>query len=117
MNVEELFKEHLFKIYSHNKRVRLHKYEYAKIISELLEAWQTSKTIPSSILSTKRYEILECGGMHKLIRKRCGNGNARYFDSIEETYIIIKRAHTATGHGGRDKMVQEISKRYANVTQ
>ena len=31
-------------------------------------------------------------------------------------FETIKRAHIATGHGGRDKMVKELSK-YANITR
>ncbi|XP_041369644.1 KRAB-A domain-containing protein 2-like [Gigantopelta aegis] len=36
--------------------------------------------------------------------------------SIEETFDVVKRAHIATGHGGRDKMVYELTKKYANIT-
>jgi hypothetical protein len=35
---------------------------------------------------------------------------------IEETFDVIKRAHIATGHGDRDRMVKELGKKYANVT-
>ena len=38
-----------------------------------------------------------------------------YFVHVEDMFETIKRAHIATGHGGRDKMVKELS-RYANVT-
>ncbi|XP_064083051.1 KRAB-A domain-containing protein 2-like [Macrobrachium nipponense] len=40
-----------------------------------------------------------------------------YYVSIEDTYDVIKRAHIATGHGGRDQMVREIGKKYVNVTR
>ena len=36
---------------------------------------------------------------------------------IEETFDVIKRAHIATGKGGRDRMVKELSKKYAIVTR
>jgi hypothetical protein len=36
---------------------------------------------------------------------------------IEETFDVIKRAHIATGHGGRHRMVKELGKKYANVTR
>ena len=39
-----------------------------------------------------------------------------YYVSIEDTYDVIRRAHIATGHGGRDRMVKEIGKKYVNVT-
>src|ERR1700761_5620975 len=31
-------------------------------------------------------------------------------------FDIVKRAHVATGHGGRDKMMKELSSKYANIT-
>ena len=40
-----------------------------------------------------------------------------YYVSIEDTYDVIRRAHIATGHGGRDRMVKEIGKKYVNVTR
>jgi hypothetical protein len=36
---------------------------------------------------------------------------------IEDTFDVIKRAHIATGHGGRNRMVKELGKKYANVTR
>ena len=32
-------------------------------------------------------------------------------------YDILKRVHVSTGHGGRDKMLKVLSKKYANVTR
>ncbi|KAK6174222.1 hypothetical protein SNE40_017541 [Patella caerulea] len=37
--------------------------------------------------------------------------------NIEHSFDIIQKAHIATGHGGRDKMMKELSKKYANITQ
>ena len=36
---------------------------------------------------------------------------------IKETFDVIKRAHIATGHGGRDRMLKELGKKYVNVTR
>jgi hypothetical protein len=36
---------------------------------------------------------------------------------IEETFDVIKRAHIATGHGDRDRMLKELGKKYANLTR
>jgi hypothetical protein len=33
------------------------------------------------------------------------------------TELVIKRAHIATGHGARDRMLKELGKKYANVTR
>ena len=32
-------------------------------------------------------------------------------------YNIVMRAHINTGHGGRDRMLKEVNKKYANVTR
>ncbi|XP_047492001.1 KRAB-A domain-containing protein 2-like [Penaeus chinensis] len=39
-----------------------------------------------------------------------------YYVTIEETFDVIKRAHIATGHGGRDRMIKELQRKYANIT-
>ncbi|XP_076042016.1 uncharacterized protein LOC143025919 [Oratosquilla oratoria] len=57
-----------------------------------------------------------CGDVLKLIRRRNANEEPIYFAKLEDTYDTIKRAHIATGHGDRDKMVKEVTKKYANIT-
>jgi hypothetical protein len=65
-----------------------------------------------------RYEILQCADIEKVIRKRsCEQENPVYYCHIDEMYDVIKRVHIATGHGGRDKMMKEVSRKYANVTR
>jgi len=64
-----------------------------------------------------RYEILQCGDVEKLIRKRKNpDESALYYVSEEDTFDVIKRAHIATGHGGRDRMMKELQRKYANIT-
>ena len=55
------------------------------------------------------YEILQCacGDVEKLIRKQSGGSQELvYFTHIDDMFDIIKRAHVACGHGGRDKMTK-----------
>jgi hypothetical protein len=40
--------------------------------------------------------------------------HVQYYVHIKETFDVIKRAHIATGHDGRDQMVKELGKKYAN---
>ena len=50
-----------------------------------------------------RYEILQCGNVEKLIKKRSGTDATDPpldYVTIEDTFDNIKRAHIATGHGG-----------------
>src|ERR1700761_442066 len=67
-----------------------------------------------------RYEIFQFGDIEKLIKKRNeANGEEQtvYFAHIDELYDIVKRAHTSTGHGGRDKMMKTLSSKYVNITR
>jgi hypothetical protein len=34
---------------------------------------------------------------------------------IEDMFNVVQKIHIATGHGGRDKMIMEANKKYANV--
>ena len=69
------------------------------------------------MIITYRYEVLQCGDVEKLIRRRQNPEESPvYFVTIEKTYDVIKRAHAATGHGGRDRMIKMLAPKYANVT-
>ena len=63
------------------------------------------------------YETLQCGDLEKLIKKRRGTNATLYYICNHWGYIWHhKDAHIATGHGGRDRMVKEINRKYANKT-
>jgi hypothetical protein len=52
-----------------------------------------------------------------LVRKQTDTASSHaFFAHIDDMYDILKRAHIATGHGGRDKMVKALSVKYANIT-
>jgi len=101
------------------KRVLIQKPEYFLLINELkhLNEQSTAKSHQGYYLLSK-YEILQCGDVEKLRRYRKSNDDPiQYYVHIEETFAVIKRAHIATGHGGRDRMVKELGKKYASVTR
>ena len=63
-----------------------------------------------------RYEVLQCGDVEKLIRKRKDPAESPcYYTTLEDTFDVIRRAHTATWHGGRDRMMKKLQKKYANI--
>ena len=99
----------------------LSKEEYFNLIEELKVAASTDKSkTRRQYYILKRYEVFQCGDIEKLIKKRNeANGEVQtvYFAHIDELYDIVKRAHTSTGHGGRDKMMKTLSSKYANVTR
>ena len=60
---------------------------------------------------------MQCGDVEKLIKfRKDPDESPLYYVSIEDTFDIIQRAHIATGHGGRDRMHKEITRKYANIT-
>ena len=61
--------------------------------------------------------MLECGHVEKLIKKRSDKvSETLYFAHNDDIYDIVKRAHVATDHGGRDRMLQHLSTMCANIT-
>ncbi|XP_068247971.1 KRAB-A domain-containing protein 2-like [Palaemon carinicauda] len=65
-----------------------------------------------------KYEVLQCGDLEKIIKKRQTlDETPGYYVSIKDTFHIVKRAHVATGHGGRDRMTKELQVKYANIQQ
>ncbi|XP_076049296.1 KRAB-A domain-containing protein 2-like [Oratosquilla oratoria] len=115
-DLEAYFREELLKRYALKKSVLLPKEQYNKIIAELTATDTSAKKTPHEYYLLKKYEVLKCGEVLKLIRRRNTNEEPIYFAKLEDTYDIIKHAHIATGHGGRNKMVKELTKKYANIT-
>ena len=92
--------------------------EFPETVNELITSQETKDKCSRQYYLIKKYELLNCGDTQKLIRKRKDeNSEPVYFVFIEETFSILKRAHILTGHGGRDKMIKNLSQKYANITQ
>lgn len=121
-DIENTYRAQLEQLHASDKKVGLlTKEEYFSLIEELkVAASQTTTKTRRQYYILKRYEVLQCGDVEKLIKKRRGtNGEEQttvYFAHIDEMYDIVKRAHTSTGHGGRDKMMKNLSK-YDNITR
>ena len=82
----------------------LPKEEYDNIINHIKKISQ--KKTAHDYYHLKKYEILQCGNVEKLIRKReDGEQNPIYFVTIEEMFDAIKQVHINTGHRSRDKMI------------
>src|SRR5579872_14599 len=120
ISMEEQFKQSVAQLHAGEKKTLLiSKDEYFNLVDEVKEAANvggTSKTWRQyNIL--KRYQILLCGDVEKLIRKRKDDGDVVYFAHNDDLFDIIKRVHVTSGHGGRDKMMKVLSVKYANITR
>ena len=121
--IENTFREQLEQLRVSNKKsLLLSKEDYFNLIEELKVAascGDKTKTWRQYYI-LKRYDVLQCGDVEKLIKKRNeANGEEQtvYFAHIDEMHDIVKRAHTSTGHGGRQKMMKALSAKYANITR
>ncbi|KAK4307308.1 hypothetical protein Pmani_020912 [Petrolisthes manimaculis] len=117
-SAEEMFTRELFKRYEVNKKYLIPKTQYYDIIDSIKSAAAgANKRSRNDYYLMSRYDVLLCGDVWKLIKKRnIPDETPLYFVTIEDTFDVIKRAHVSTGHGGRDRMLKEVQKKYANVT-
>ncbi|XP_071132787.1 KRAB-A domain-containing protein 2-like [Mytilus edulis] len=117
---EKIFTEELLKMYNEKcDRVLMPKEKLNIIISRfnILCESETIKRTRDDYNLLSRYEVLQIAGLEKLIRKRKTEEDPiLYFVSLEETFDVIKKSHSALNHAGRDKMQKKLNKKNANVT-
>ena len=116
-NIETKFNSELYERYHASARHLMPQDKYVAIINDVKVAaakYKNKSRYEFYIL--KRYEVLECGDEEKLIRRRRTPADQiKYFIPIEDMFRVLKRAHIATRHGGRDRMRKVISKTYENI--
>ena len=94
------------------------KVDYYKTIDDLKAVAEVSTTKSRhQYYIFNKYEVLLCGDVEKLIKKRKSpEDRPIYHATIEDTYDIINKAHIETGHGSRDRMLKRLGQKYANIT-
>ncbi|XP_037794123.1 uncharacterized protein LOC119589598 [Penaeus monodon] len=63
----------------------------------------------------QKYVVFQCGDIEKMMKKRKSVGESPVYYVTMDTYDIIKKAHIATRHGGRDRM--NLGAKYADITK
>lgn len=86
---------------------------YNKLLTEVEEAKSAAKKTPLQYRRLKRFNVLEIGETKKLVSN---SEPVKYYLPAEEIFDVIEASHVAVGHGGRDRMKAETSRKYANVT-
>lgn len=89
--------------------------QYLELIEQVEDAEKSEERTPLQQRRLKRFAVLEIGDVKKLIAR--SEGNIKYYLPSDELYDVIDAAHVAVGHGGRDRMLAETSKKYANITK
>ncbi|XP_076059500.1 uncharacterized protein LOC143036138 [Oratosquilla oratoria] len=117
MSIEERFTQNLTDRFKENKKGLIPKCDYQKTIDDLKAAADNSHAKGRhGYYLLEKYEVLQCGPTEKLIKRRSTRQESPlYYVSIEETFDVVKSAHISTGHGGRDRMLKELQKKYANI--
>ena len=112
------FRGKLFEKYSECQKYLIPRKVYYETIEDLKT--MTKVSISKSrhqYYIFKKYDVLTCGDVEKLIKKKKSpEDHPVYYATIEDTYDIISKAHIATGHGGRDRMLKHLNQKYANIT-
>jgi hypothetical protein len=65
----------------------------------------------------KRYDILNIGGEETLtVPLFAEKTEILCYVTFDKMFNVIHEAHIAVGHGGRTRMINELSRKYKNVT-
>lgn len=89
--------------------------KYSELIFEVEEAEGAEKKTPLQQRRLQRFGVLNIGNVKKLVSR--SEGTVKHYVTVDELYDVIDAAHVAVGHGGRDRLLAETSKKYANVTK
>ncbi|XP_068200645.1 KRAB-A domain-containing protein 2-like [Palaemon carinicauda] len=116
-SIELKFREELFSRYEKCSKYLIPKDAYFQMIEDIHRARERKITKSHyEFYLMSKYEVLQCGDVEKIIKKRQTlDKTPVYYVSIEDTFDIVKRAHVATGHGGRDRMTKELQVKYDNI--
>lgn len=72
---------------------------------------------PEDYQRLKRYDVMKVGNVEKLIFPVSkDSSNVRFYVYFEELFTIIHEVHLSIGHGGRNRMLKELQKKYKNIT-
>ena len=117
--MEVKFSQTLFEMYRRNEKYLIPRDVYNQTLNDLkvASAEKSTKSRHSYYILGK-YEIMQCGDVEKLIKKRTSSEDpSKYYVYIEEMFGVIQKAHIATGHGGRDRMMKHLNTKYVNITR
>ncbi|KAL1510010.1 hypothetical protein ABEB36_004668 [Hypothenemus hampei] len=80
---------------------------YEELLQEIKEAKLASKKTSLQYRRVSRFDIIEVGNVQRLIAKTKSDEILHYLP-VKEIFDVIEAAHTAIGHGVRDRLRMEI---------
>lgn len=124
-----------------NNSALLKRDRYDELVRYVKRIKKKGKKIPQDYWLVKHYDIIKIQNVEKLIVpikqhdsvdddindkettendgnniKDRINSNIIYYVTIDDVFDILYDTHISIGHGGRDRMMKEISTRYKNIT-
>ncbi|KAK7573634.1 hypothetical protein V9T40_010825 [Parthenolecanium corni] len=64
-----------------------------------------------------RYDVLSIADEEKLITPITDSSEpVKYYVSADEIFTILRETHSQIGHGGRNRMMADLKKKYVNIT-
>ncbi|XP_054848013.1 zinc finger protein 282-like isoform X2 [Eublepharis macularius] len=90
---------------------------YRTLIEEVKEAKRLRSKKGKHYRRLRRFNVLNIGAEEKLVVPISpGHTEVVFFVQYEDLFDILHEAHITIGHGGRTRMLKELSRKYKNVT-
>lgn len=90
---------------------------YQALIEEVKEAKRLRSKKGKHYRRLRRFSVLTVGTEEKLVVPVSPeHTEIVFFVQYEDLFDILHKAHITIGHGGRTRMLKELSRRYKNVT-
>nr|XP_022902149.1 KRAB-A domain-containing protein 2-like [Onthophagus taurus] len=91
---------------------------YEQLLEEIKNAKTANKKLPRDYWLLKHYDFITVGQKHRLIFPvNTPNNNIIYYVADSELFQVLHEVYQSIGHGGRDRMLNELSIRYKNITR
>lgn len=91
---------------------------YIKLIKEVSIKKISDRKDPSDYWLLRQYDVISFADTEKLIKPLSINENSvRNYVPYSQLFDVLNDSHISVGHGGRDRMIKEISKKYVNITR
>ncbi|XP_067139406.1 KRAB-A domain-containing protein 2-like isoform X1 [Centruroides vittatus] len=115
---KEEFLKRIIQIDKHEKKEDhynvMTKESYDKLMDEIEEAQLAEKKTQKQHRRLNRFKVINICGTRKLVTRK---EPMRYYLYVDEIFDIVEATHVAIGHGGRDRLKIETSRKYANITK
>lgn len=115
--IREKFSENLKKLPVSANCALMSTAKYKQLVHDVKNVKSTGRKSPSDFWLLKHYDVIEVEGVDKLIYPVTAECGIKYYVTEDELCEVLYKTHCSIGHGGRDRMLHELNRRYKNITQ